>query len=332
MVLEQSDGSAWMGMFGLNMLAMALELARTDPVYEDMATKLFDHFMYITDAIYGGGQTGMGLWNDEDSFFYDKLSLPDGQQFPLKVRSLVGLIPLLAIETFETDLVENFLDERMRWFAENRPYIPHLLARWQDLRKIGLSKNYSLLSIVRGADLENILKRMLDPQEFLSDYGIRSISKYHEAHPYVLNTKYGNYSVNYEPGESTTGAFGGNSNWRGPIWFPINFLLVEALQKYHQFYGEDLLVEYPTGSGTKLTLGQVAEELARRLTNIFLRDEQGRRAVFGANMTFQSDAHWHDYIPFHEYFHGDNGRGVGASHQTGWTAVVANLLQSTKEI
>ncbi len=332
MVLEQSDGSAWMGMFGLNMLAMALELARTDPVYEDMATKLFDHFLYITDAIYGGERTGMGLWNDEDGFFYDKLSLPSGQQFPLKVRSLVGLIPLLAIETFETDLVENFLDERMRWFAENRPYIPHLLARWQDLRKTGLGKNYSLLSIVRGSDLENILKRMLDPQEFLSDYGIRSISKYHEAHPYVLNTKYGNYSVNYEPGESTTGAFGGNSNWRGPIWFPINFLLVEALQKYHQFYGEDLLVEYPTGSGTKLTLGQVAEELARRLTNIFLRDEQGRRAVFGTNMAFQNDAHWRDYIPFHEYFHGDNGRGVGASHQTGWTAVVANLLQSTKEI
>ena len=168
---------------------------------------------------------------------------------------------------------------------------------------------------------------MLDSQEFLSDYGIRSISKYHQAHPYVLDTRYGNYSVNYEPGESTTGAFGGNSNWRGPIWFPINFLLVEALQKYHEFYGDDFTVECPTGSGTKLTLGQVAEELARRLTTIFLRDEQGRRAVFGDNTTFQNDAHWCDYIPFHEYFHGDSGHGVGASHQTGWTAVVANLLQ-----
>jgi len=331
-VLEQSDGTAWMGMFGVSMLAMALELARADPVYEDMATKLFDHFLYIVDAIYGGGQSGLGLWNDEDRFFYDKLSIPGGQQLPLKVRSLVGLIPLLAIETFETELVENFLDERMRWFAENRPYIPRLIARWQDIQKTGLSKNYALLAIVRDSDLEALLKRMLDPQEFLSDYGIRSISKYHEAHPYVLDTRYGNYSVNYEPGESTTGAFGGNSNWRGPIWFPINFLLVEALQKYHQFYGDDFLVEYPTGSGTKLTLAQVAEELSRRLTNIFLRDEQGRRAVFGASTTFQNDAHWRDYIPFHEYFHGDSGRGLGASHQTGWTAVVANLLQATKQV
>jgi hypothetical protein len=327
MVLEQSDGSAWMAMFSLNMLAMALELARTDTVYTDMATKLFDHFMYIVDAIYGGGRNNLGLWNDEDGFFYDRISLPDGQQFPLKVRSLVDLIPLLAIETFETDLIENFLDERMRWFAENRSYVPRLFARWQDARQ---KKSYALLAIVRGPDLEDILKRMLDPQEFLSDYGIRSISKYHEVHPYVLNTKYGNFSVNYEPGESTTGAFGGNSNWRGPIWFPINFLLVEALQKYVQFYGNDLLVEYPTGSGTKLTLGQIAEDLARRLTMLFLRDEQGKRAVFGTNMTFQNDARWRDYIPFYEYFHGDSGRGVGASHQTGWTALVANLLQAKK--
>jgi len=330
-VLEQSDGTAWMGMFGASMLAMALELARTDPVYEDMATKLFDHFLYIADAIYGEGQSDLGLWNDEDGFFYDKLSVPGGQQLPLKVRSLVGLIPLLAVEAAETNLVADFLDGRMRWFAENRPYVPHLIARWQDDQK-DQGKDYSLLALVRGADLEALLKRMLDPQEFLSDYGIRSISKYHEAHPYELNTRYGNFSVNYEPGESTTGAFGGNSNWRGPIWFPINFLLVEALQKYHQFYGDDFLVEYPTGSGTKLTLGQVAEELSRRLTNIFLRDEQGRRAVFGANMTFQNDAHWRDYIPFHEYFHGDSGHGIGASHQTGWTAVVANLLQPTKQV
>ncbi len=328
-VLEQSDGTAWMGVFAVSMLAMALELARTDPIYEDMATKLFDHFLYIADAIYGEGQSGLGLWNDEDGFFYDKLSLPDGQQLPLKVRSLVGLIPLLAVETAETSLVTDFLDERMRWFAENRPYVPHLIARWQDGQK-DQRKDYSLLALVRGADLEDLLKRMLDPQEFLSDYGIRSISKYHAAHPYELNTRYGNFSVNYEPGESTTGAFGGNSNWRGPIWFPINFLLIEALQKYYQFYGDDFLVEYPTGSGAKLTLAQVAEELSRRLTNIFLRDEQGRRAVFGASTTFQHDAHWRDYIPFHEYFHGDSGHGVGASHQTGWTAVVANLLQPTK--
>jgi hypothetical protein len=330
MVLEQSDGTAWMGMFCVNMLAMALELARTDPVYEDMATKLFDHFMYIADALYGGGQSGLGLWNEEDGFFYDKLSLPDGRQMPLKVRSLVGLMPLLAIETFQTNLIEDFLLERMRWFEENRPYMQRLITRWQDTRQQGQYKDHMLLAMVRGTALQDLLKYVLDQTEFLSDYGIRAISKYHEAHPYMLNTKYGDFSVNYEPGESTTGAFGGNSNWRGPIWFPINYLLVHALKRYNEFYGDETLVEYPTGSGKKLTFEQVADELSRRLTNIFLRDEQGRRAVFGANMTFQNDPHWRDYIPFHEYFHGDTGRGVGASHQTGWTAVVANLFQQTK--
>ena len=327
MVLEQADGTAWMCMFDSMMLGIALELARTDPVYVDMANKLLDHFMYITDALYGGGRTGMGLWNEEDGFFYDKLSTPDGRQMPLKVHSLVGLIPLLAIETFETAQVQDFVLERLRWFGENRPYLQRILARWQDTRQIDQAKDHVLLAIVRGSDLENVLKRMLDETEFLSDYGIRGISKYHEAHPFVLHTpRYGDLRVNYQPGKSTTGDFGGNSNWRGPIWFPINFLLVEALQKYHQFYRNDLLVEYPTGSGTKLTLGQIAEDLSHRLTSIFLRDEQGRRPVFGTNTTFQNDPHWRDYIPFHEYFHGDTGRGVGASHQTGWTAVVANLF------
>ncbi len=330
-VLEQSDGTAWMGMFAAIMLAMALELARTDPVYEDMASKLLDHYLYIADAIYGGGQTGLGLWNEEDGFFYDKLSTPDGRQMSLKVRSLVGLLPLLAMETFPTEIAETFVDVRMRWFMENRPYVRRLITRWQDTREKGKFKDVMMLAMVRGDDLRSLLKYMLDPQEFLSDYGIRGISKYHEAHPYELKTaRYGNYMVNYQPGESTTGDFGGNSNWRGPIWFPLNFLLVEVLQKYHRFYGNDLLVEYPTGSGTKLTLGQIAEDLSRRLTSIFLRDEQGQRAVFGTNTTFQDDPHWRDYIPFHEYFHGDTGRGVGASHQTGWTAVVANLLQQTK--
>jgi hypothetical protein len=330
-VLEQSDGTAWMGMFAAIMLAMAMELARTDPVYEDMASKLLDHYLYIADAIYGGGQTGLGLWNEEDGFFYDKLSTPDGRQMSLKVRSLVGLLPLLAMETFPTERAETFVDVRMRWFIENRPYVRRLITRWQDTREKGKFKDVMLLAMVRGDDLRSLLKYMLDPQEFLSDYGIRGISKYHEAHPYELKTaRYGNYMVNYQPGESTTGDFGGNSNWRGPIWFPLNFLLVEVLQKYHRFYGNDLLVEYPTGSGTKLTLGQIAEDLTRRLTSIFLRDEQSQRAVFGTNTTFQDDPHWRDYIPFHEYFHGDTGRGVGASHQTGWTAVVANLLQQTK--
>ena len=329
-VLEQSDGTAWMGMFSVNMLAMALELASTNPVYEDMATKLFDHFMYIADALYGGGQSGLGLWNDEDGFFYDKLHAPDGRMLSMKVRSLVGLMPLLAIETFPTQLVESLLLDRIHWFQENRPYMQRLLTQWQDTRLQGQFKDFMILALVRGTDLKDVLTYMLDQTEFLSDYGIRGISKYHEAHPYVLNTKYGDFRVNYQPGESTTGDFGGNSNWRGPIWFPINYLLVHALKRYNEFYGNDVLVEFPTGSGTKLTLGQISDELSRRLTNIFLRDEHGHRAVFGTNMTFQNDPNWRDYIPFHEYFHGDTGRGVGASHQTGWTAVVANLFQETK--
>jgi hypothetical protein len=235
------------------------------------------------------------------------------------------------METFPTEIGATFLDERLSWFMENRPYMQRLMTRWQDTRTKGTFKDIMMLAMVRGDDLRSILTYMLNQEEFLSDYGIRGISKYHEAHPYVLQTpRRGTYSVNYQPGESTTGDFGGNSNWRGPIWFPINFLLVEVLKKYDRFYGNDLLVEYPTGSGTKLTLGQIVEKLSHRLTSIFLRDEQGRRAVFGTNTTFQNDPHWCDYIPFHEYFHGDTGRGVGASHQTGWTAVVANLLQEEK--
>jgi hypothetical protein len=290
---------------------------------------LLDHYLYIADAIYGGGGSGLGLWNKEDGFFYDKLNIPDGRQMPLKVRSLVGLIPLLAMETFDTSVAAPFLEKRMNWFVEHRPYVARLIERWQDTRKKGELKDVMLLAMVRGSDLRSLLKYMLDSQEFLSEYGLRGISRYHADHPYEVHfPKYGaTFTVNYDPAESRTGAFGGNSNWRGPIWFPLNFLLVEALQKYYRFYGDDLLVECPTGSGTKMTLGQVAEELSRRLTSIFLRDEQGRRAVFGGNMTFQNDEHWRDHVPFHEYFHGDNGAGVGASHQTGWTAVVANLLQ-----
>jgi hypothetical protein len=331
MVLEQSDGTAWMGMFAAVMSAMAMELASTNPVYYDMAAKLLDHYMYIADAIYGGGGSGMGLWNEEDGYFYDKLSAPDGRKLPLKVRSLVGLMPLLATMTFQTDVVAPFVEGRMRWFMEHRPYVAHLIARWQDTRQKGERKDIELLAMVRGSDLRSLLAYMLDPQEFLSDYGLRGISRYHAAHPYEVHfPRYGTYTVNYDPAESTTGAFGGNSNWRGPIWFPLNFLLVEALQKYHRFYGDDFTIAFPTGSGTQMTLGQVAEELSHRLTSIFLRNEQGRRPVFGGNETFQNDPYFRDHVPFHEYFHGDNGAGVGASHQTGWTAVVANLLQGTQ--
>jgi len=330
--LEQADGTAWMAMFAAIMFAMAMELAHTNPVYYDMAAKLVEHYIYIADAIYGGGESGIGLWDEGDGFFYDKLSSPDGRRLSLRLRSLVGLLPLLATETFPTEQAVPFMNERIHWFEENRPYIHRLTTRWQDVLREGERKDVVLLAMARGDDLRHLLKYMLDPQEFLSDYGIRSISKYHEAHPFEVNfPRYGTYTVNYEPAESTTGAFGGNSNWRGPIWFPINFLLVEALQKYHRFYGDDFLVEDPTRSHTQMTLGQVAEELSRRLTSIFLRDEQGRRPVFGGNMTFQNDEHWRDYVPFHEYFHGDNGAGVGASHQTGWTAVVASLIQEQGE-
>ncbi|HEU5380718.1 MAG TPA: hypothetical protein VFV38_35290 [Ktedonobacteraceae bacterium] len=331
MVLEQADGTAWMGMYAATMLAMSLELAQANPVYEDMASKLLDHYFYIADAMYGGAQTGLGLWSEEDGFFYDKLRSPDGHQMSLKVRSLVGLLPLLAVETFQAEQTETFIHARMRWFAENRPYISRLLARWQDVHQIGQRKDSLLLAMVRGDDLHRLLKRLLDPEEFLSDYGIRSISKYHAAHPYELNTRYGTFLACYEPAESTTGTFGGNSNWRGPIWFPMNFLLIEALRKYHRFYGDDWVVEVPTNSGRYMTLGQTADELSRRLISIFLRDKQGRRPVFGGNIIFQNDERWCDYIPFHEYFHGENGAGLGASHQTGWTAVVANLLQLLQE-
>ncbi len=331
-VLEQADGTAWMAMFAAIMFAMAMELAHTNPVYYDMAAKLVEHYIYIADAIYGGGESGIGLWHEEDGFFYDKLSSSDGRRISLRLRSLVGLLPLLATETFPTEQAVPFMNERIHWFEENRPYIHRLTTRWQDVLREGERKDVMLLAMVRGDDLRHLLKYMLDPQEFLSDYGIRSISKYHEAHPYeVIFPKYGTFTVNYEPAESTTGAFGGNSNWRGPIWFPANFLLVEALQKYGRFYGNDFLVEDPTRSHTQMTLGQVAEELSRRLTSIFLRDERGRRPVFGGNTTFQNDEHWRDYVPFHEYFHGDNGAGVGASHQTGWTAVVASLIQEQGE-
>jgi mannosylglycerate hydrolase MGH1-like protein/glycosyl hydrolase family 63 len=332
MVLEQTDGTAWMGLYCLTMLRMAMELATVNRVYVDIATKFFEHFMYIADAINGMATGDSGLWNDEDQFYYDRISTPDGRKFPLKLRTLVGFIPLLAVEPFEREMLDFLpeLNKRLQWFVENRPYLPRLIASWQDVKGDQGQPHY-MLALVRGSRLRSLLKWILDPQEFLSDYGIRSLSKHYAAQPYELRLQYGDFTVKYDPAESSTGAFGGNSNWRGPIWFPINYLLVEALEKYHQFYGDELQVEDPTGSGTNLNLEQVAVELSRRLSSIFLRDEQGNRPVFGTNTTFQNDPYWRDHILFYEYFHGDNGRGVGASHQTGWTALVANLLERTKE-
>ena len=325
--LGQADGTAWMGMYCLNMLAIALELARDNPAYEDVATKFFEHFLYIAEALNNIGGLGIPLWDEDDEFFYDVLHFPNGAFQKLKVRSLVGLMPLLAVETIEPDLLEQLpnFGRRMDWFLNHRRDLASLVSRW---REAGVGERH-LLALVRGHRMKRLLKRMLDPAEFLSDYGIRAISRYHLEQPYRVQFDGRVYEVRYEPGESGTGLFGGNSNWRGPIWFPINFLIVEALQKFHHYYGDDFLVECPTGSGEKRTLWQIAAEISRRLESIFLRGPDGRRPVFGEAEQFQLDAHWRDYVPFHEYFHGDTGRGIGASHQTGWTGLVAKLLEQT---
>jgi hypothetical protein len=330
--LEQSDGTSWMAMYSLNMLAIALELAGHNPAYEDVASKFWEHFLNIAHAMSGGrlhGGEGHDLWDDEDGFFYDVLHLPDNSRKPLKIRSLVGLIPLLAVQTLEPDVLERHgaFRRRLEWFVEHRPDLTGNVACMETPGR----GSRRLLSIVDGDKLRQMLRVMLDEREFLSPYGIRSISQAHRDHPYLLRVNGDEYRVDYEPAESTTGLFGGNSNWRGPIWFPINFLIVEALQKFHHYFGDDYKVECPTGSGRMLTLGEVATEISRRLTRIFLDDADGRRPVFGSVELFQTDPLWHDLIPFHEYFNGDTGAAVGASHQTGWTALVAKLLQQSGE-
>jgi hypothetical protein len=325
--LEQSDGTSWMAMYTLNLLAIAMELAKDDPAYEDVASKFWEHFISIAHAMGHRGQDSMGLWNDEDGFFYDVLKLPDGTQFPMKIRSMVGLIPLFAVETLEQDALDSFPDfkKRMEWFIENRP---DLIENVASMTKSGMHER-RLLSIADQAQLRSILKYMLNEDEFLSPYGIRALSRFHHDHPYMLDTNGIAYRVDYEPAESTTGLFGGNSNWRGPIWFPVNFLLIESLQKFHYFVGNDFKVECPTGSGKMMTLWEVAAELSRRLTDIFLKDKNGRRPVYGGLEKFQTDPHWQDLLMFHEYFHGDNGAGIGASHQTGWTGLVTKLIQQS---
>jgi len=326
--LEQSDGTSWMGMYCLNMLAIAGELAREDPAYEDVASKFFEHFVYIARAMNNLGGEGISLWDEEDGFYYDVLHLPNGQTTFLKVRSLVGLIPLLAIETLEPEIVDMFpgFKRRMQWFLDNSPECPEHMEMTQRSPR-GVRR---LLSLVNRSQLGRVLRYMLDETEFLSTYGIRSISRYHQQHPFVLEANGMQNRVDYEPAESTTGLFGGNSNWRGPIWFPINFLLIEALQKFHHYYGESLTIECPTGSGKYMNLWEVAAELSHRLTRIFLRDSSGHRPVFGGTEKFQNDSHWRDYILFNEYFHGDNGAGLGAGHQTGWTGVVAKLIEQNE--
>ena len=327
--IAQSDGTSWMAMYALNLLAIAMELAKEDPSYEDVASKFWEHFLYIAHAMNNRGDDEIRLWDEQDGFFYDVLHLPEGKPFPMKVRSMVGLIPLFAVETLEPELLERLPDfkRRMEWFIQNRP---DLTANVACMRTPGNAER-RLLSIVSQQQLRSVLRFMLDENEFFSPYGIRAVSRFHQDHPYMLQVNGTQHRVDYEPAESSNGLFGGNSNWRGPIWFPLNYLLVESLQKFHHYLGEDFKVECPVGSGQMLTLWEVAAEISKRLSRIFLKDAEQRRPVFGPTEKFQTDTNWSDLIPFHEYFHGDNGSGIGASHQTGWTGLVAKLLQQSGE-
>jgi len=323
--IGQADGTAWMGFYSLNMLAIALELARENRVYEDVATKFFEHFLHIAGALNGVDVESAPLWDHDDEFFYDVLHLDTGEFIPLKVRSLVGLMPLLAVETLEPDVLEQLPDfkRRMDWFLRNRPELASLVASWEDP---GMGQR-RLLALVHGHRLKALLGRMLDPHEFLSDHGIRSVSAVHRDHPFVLSLAGQDHVVDYEPAESRTGAFGGNSNWRGPIWWPINYLLIDALQKFDHYYGMDFRVPLPTGSERLASIGEVADDLARRLETLFSRDETGRRPFRGPGIPAEPTGSTDDLVLFHEYFDGDTGRGLGASHQTGWTALVAKLLE-----
>jgi hypothetical protein len=325
--VEQADGTAWMAMFCLNMLKIALELMPHDPSYEDIASKFFEHFLYIATAINRMGDGG--LWDEDEGFYYDWLRLQDGRSAPMRVRSLVGLIPLFAVTVLpshEVDAMPGF-KRRMRWFIEHRPDLCREIA---SITRHGVAERL-LLSMVEPSKLKRVLSVMLDENEFLGPHGIRGLSRYHKDHPYVLHINGDEHRVDYEPAESKTYMFGGNSNWRGPVWFPVNFLLIESLQKYHHYFGDELKVEFPTGSGVEMNLSQVAAELSRRLSRIFLRNREGRRPVFGGCSKFQTDPHFRDHILFYEYFNGDDGAGLGASHQTGWTALVAKLLQQSGE-
>ncbi len=322
--IEQSDGTSWMAMYSLDLLAIALELAASDATYQDVASKFWEHFIYIARAMNHLGEDGLYLWDEEDGFFYDVLHLPDGLRVPLRVRSMVGLIPLFAVQIMEPELLDSMPGFKMRleWFIENRKDLTEHMACMETAGH----KRRRLFSITDRDQLTRILAVMLSENEFLSPHGIRALSRHHREHPYMLDVAGVNHQVDYEPAESTTGLFGGNSNWRGPIWFPVNFLLIQALRRFHEYYHESFRVECPTGSGRLMNLDEVADEISRRLVSTFQRDLQGRRPVFGVNEKFQIDPHWRDYVPFYEYFHGDSGAGVAASHQTGWTALVTKMI------
>ncbi|MGH7051075.1 MAG: MGH1-like glycoside hydrolase domain-containing protein [Acetobacteraceae bacterium] len=327
--IHQSDGTGWMAMFCLNMFAIAVTLGRRNPVYEDMATKFFEHFLYIARAMTSRHAAGTGLWDDVDNFYYDQLWLPDGSKIALRLRSMVGLIPLFAVAVAQGDELRKLpeLIGRMTYFREERSDLAMLVSRWSDPGE----GDRHLLSLARVFRMTKLLERMLDEQEFLSPHGIRALSRVYLDHPYDFEYHGRHYGVKYWPAESESGMFGGNSNWRGPLWMPVNFLLIESLRSFHSYYGADFTVECPTGSGKRMTLDQVADMLCRRLTGLFLRGADGRRPVLGDNAKFQSDPYFRDLIPFHEYFDGDTGRGLGASHQTGWTGLVANLIDHLAE-
>jgi hypothetical protein len=323
--INQADGTSWMAMYCLNLGGIALELAQHNRVYEDIATKFFEHFLDIASAINGAEDGALGLWDNEDEFYYDHLSLPDGQNLPMKIRSMVGLIPLFAVAVLDPALLKKTpgFTERMEWYLHHRPDLAKLVSRWQEH---GTGERH-LLSLLRGHRMKCLLSRMLDETEFLSDHGIRALSKIHESQPYRIEVGGLMHEVSYWPAESRSGLFGGNSNWRGPVWMPMNFLIIESLQRFHHYYGDDFKVECPTGSGKFLTLNEIADELSHRLEKLFLTGADGQRPVLKYHPKLATDPHFKDYVLFHEYFHGDTGRGVGASHQTGWTGLVAKLLQ-----
>ncbi len=323
--INQADGTSWMAMYSLNLMCIALELARHNKVYEDIATKFFEHFLHIAEAMNNIGDEGIGLWDERDEFYYDVLNLPDGRSAPLKIRSMVGLIPLFAVETLEPELLKELPDfaGRLEWFLKRRPDLAKLVSRWQEC---GTGER-RLLSLLRGHRMKCLLRRMLDETEFLGDYGVRALSKAHAREPYRLECGGMTHEVRYWPGESESGIFGGNSNWRGPVWMPLNYLIIESLQKFHHYYGDDFKVECPTSSGNFVTINEVADELARRLVKLFLKGTDGQRPALKYHPKLATDPHFRDFVLFHEYFHGDTGRGLGASHQTGWTGLVAKLLQ-----
>jgi Mannosylglycerate hydrolase MGH1-like glycoside hydrolase domain len=323
--INQSDGTAWMSMYTLNLMRIALELALKDHVYEDIASKFFEHFLYIAEAMTNIGGDGIGLWDDQDEFYYDVLHLPGGERIPLRMRSMVGLIPLFAVEVLDSLTLQKLprFNARTQWFLEHRPNLARLVSRWHDA-----NGDRHLLSLLRGHRMKRLLNRLLDETLFLSDFGVRSLSKLHGEHPYVFEHGGTRFNVSYVPGDSATDVFGGNSNWRGPIWMPVNFLMIESLYRFHSYYGDDFRIECPVGSGRMLHLGGVAVELSRRLCRIFMRGPDGQRPVFGASPIEQNDPHFRDNVLFYEFFHGETGRGLGASHQTGWTALVAPLLRA----